>query len=157
MSFRQIPDDQSEETIMVNFGFGIILLLSQLISLGGGLPQIVHPNYSEDAVEAGASGEVVVSLDVIDGYVINRIPSMQLKLQDVEGLTHDAANLVASPDDPKSTDEYYVDVPVFNVEVEAAVAGDYEVPGELVYFFCSKADGFCSRQIIDVVVPVTAE
>ena len=142
---------------MVNFGFGIILVLSQLLSLGGGLPQVMEANYSDAAVEAGASGEVVVSFGVLDGYVINRMPPIQLKLQPVDGLTHDAANLVSPSEDRKSDDEYYVDVPTFFVEVEAAAVGEYEIPGELVYFFCSKADGFCSRQIVDVVVPVTAE
>ena len=142
---------------MVNFGFGIILLLSQLLTLGGGLPQVMEANYSDDAIEAGAGGEVVVSFDVLDGYVINRIPAIQLKLETIEGVTHDAARLESPSEDPKSTDEYYVDVPAFNVAVEAAVAGEYEIPGELVYFFCSKSDGFCSRQIVDVVVPVTAE
>jgi hypothetical protein len=142
---------------MVNFGFGIIFLLSQLLSLGGGLPQVMEANYSDDAIEVGTSGEVVVSFGVLDGYVINRVPPFELKLQPVEGLTYDEANLVSSSEDPKSTDDYYVDVPVFNVAVEATAVGDYEIPGELVYFFCSKADGFCSRQIVDVVVPVTAE
>jgi len=142
---------------MVNFGFGIILVLFQLVSLGGGLPQVMAANYSDAAVEAGASGEVVVSFGVLDGYVINRMPPIQLKLQPVYGLTHDAANLVSPSEDPQSDDEYYVDVPTFIVEVEAAAAGEYEIPGELVYFFCSKSDGFCSRQIVDVVVPVMAE
>jgi hypothetical protein len=146
-----------EESIMVNFGFGIILVLAQLVSLGGGLPQIMEPKYSEDAVESGSVGEVVVSFDVIEGYVINRMPPIQLKLQEVDGLTHNAANLVSPPDDPKSTDEYYVDVPTFSVKVSAVRTGEFEIPGELVYFFCSKADGFCSRQIIDVAVPVVAE
>ena len=142
---------------MVNFSFGIILLLSQLVGLGGGLPQVVEPQYSEKAIAAGGSGEVIVSLDVLDGYVINRVPQMQLKLEDVDGLALAETNMISSSEDPKSTDEYYVDVPNFNVEVEAATTGEYEIPGELVYFFCSVADGFCSRQIIDVNVPVTVQ
>ena len=99
---------------MVNFGFGIILLLSQLLTLGGGLPQVMEANYSDDAIEAGAGGEVIVSFGVLDGYVINRVPAIQLKLQPVEGLTHDAAKLESPSEDPKSTDEYYVDVPAFS-------------------------------------------
>ncbi len=142
---------------MANVGFGIIFLLSQLLSLGGGLPQIMVANYSDGAVDAGSSGEVVVSFGILDGYTINRKPPIELKLQPVDGLTHDAANLVSPPEDPKSTDDYYVDVPSFSVQVEAVAAGDYEIPGELIYFFCSTADGFCSRQIVDVIVPVTAE
>ena len=43
------------------------------------------------------------------------------------------------------------------VPVTAAKAGKYEVPGKLKYFFCSKADGFCSFQVLDVKIPVTAE
>ena len=142
---------------MVNFSFGIILLLSQLVGLGGGLPQVVDLHYSEKAISGGGSGEVIVSLDVRDGYVINRVPQMQLKLEEVDGLALVETNMIASSEDPKSTDDYYVDVPNFNVEVEAAKAGEYKIPGELVYFFCSVADGFCSRQIVDVNVPVTVE
>jgi hypothetical protein len=63
---------------------------------------------------------------------------------------------MSSPDDPKSKDEYYVDLPVLKVPFTATKAGKYEIPGKLTYFFCSKTDGFCSRQVIDVKVPVTA-
>ena len=41
--------------------------------------------------------------------------------------------------------------------VMAAKPGKYEVPGKLKYFFCSKADGFCSFQVLDVKIPVSAE
>ena len=157
-SADRIRTGDRRRLFMMHLGFGMILLLSQLLSLGGGgMPQVMEAKYSDDAVEAGAVSEVIVSFDVLDGYAINRVPPIQLKLQPVGGLTHDAANRESPPEDPKSTDDYYVDVPAFNVAVKAAVAGDYEIPGELVYFFCSKADGFCSRQIVDVVVPVTAE
>ena len=64
-------------------------------------------------------------------------------------------SLVSSSEDLKSTDEYYFDVPTFDVVVEASKAGTYEIPATLVYFFCSKADGFCSRQVVDTAVPVT--
>jgi hypothetical protein len=64
---------------------------------------------------------------------------------------------MSSPDDPKSKDEYYVDLPVLKVAVSGSKAGKYEIPGKLTYFFCSKTDGFCSRQVIDVKVPVTIQ
>ena len=142
---------------MADIAYASMLILAQLVGLGGGgLPQVMEPRYSEDIVAAGESGEVVVSFAVVDGYAINRVPAIRLELEDVEGLTHNAAKLVSPADDPKSTDDYYVDVPSFRVQVSVAAAGEYEIPGELIYFFCSKADGFCSRQIIDVVVPVAA-
>ena len=143
---------------MLNFVFAGILLLTQLQlpdgGLGQGLPQIVRPNYSADPIGPGRQGEVVVSLDVLDGYVINRIPQMQLKLESVRGLTLAESEMLSPTEDPKSTDSYYVDVPDFTVSFEATRAGRYEIPGELTYFFCSLADGFCSRQIIAVNLPV---
>lgn len=140
---------------MVNFAVGIILLLAQLSGPGAALPQVMEPAYSEKSIPAGEKGEVKVSFVVKEGYVINRIPPIQLKLEAVEGLTLAETSLVAPSEDPKSTDEYYVDVPTFDVVVEASEAGAYEIPATLVYFFCSKADGFCSRQVVDTVVPVT--
>ena len=140
---------------MVNFAVGIILLLAQLSGPGAALPQVMEPSYSEKSIPAREKGEVKVSFDVKEGYVINRIPPIQLKLEAVEGLTLTETNLVSPSQDPKSTDEYYVVVPTFDVVVEASTAGTYEIPATLVYFFCSKADGFCSRQVVDTAVPVT--
>jgi hypothetical protein len=141
---------------MVNVAVGIILVLAQLSGPGASLPQVMEPSYSTEAVAAGR-GEVTVSFDVKKGYVINRVPSIQLKLDAIDGLTLRETNMASSPDDPKSTDEYYVDVPTFSLAVESAESGQYEIPGKLVYFFCSKADGFCSRQVLDVKIPLTVE
>ncbi len=141
---------------MVNVAVGIILVLAQLSGPGASLPQVMEPSYSTDAVAVG-KGEVTVSFDVRKGYVINRVPSIQLKLDAIDGLTLRETNMTSSPDDPKSTDEYYVDVPTFSLAVESAESGRYDIPGKLVYFFCSKADGFCSRQVVDVKIPLTVE
>ena len=118
-------------------------------------PRSWNPLTPRNPFRAREKGEVKVSFDVKEGYVINRIPPIQLKLEAVEGLTLTETNLVSPSQDPKSTDEYYVDVPTFDVVVEASTAGTYEIPATLVYFFCSKADGFCSRQVVDTAVPVT--
>lgn len=140
---------------MVNFAVGIILLLMQLSGPGAGLPQVMEPNYSEKSIPAGETGKVKVSFDVKEGYVINRIPPIQLKLKGVEGLTLTETSLISSSEDPKSTDEYYVNVPTFDVVVMASKVGTYEIPTTLVYFFCSKADGFCSRQVVNTAVKVS--
>lgn len=142
---------------MMNFAFGSIFAMAQLVSAGGALPQVVEAGYSSQSVAAGQIGEVVLSLEVRDGYLINHTPPMQLKLQAVDGLTLSETSMVSPSLDPDSTDVYYVNVPDFNVGVRAARPGVYEVPGELVYFFCSKADGFCARQTLDVSVPFVAE
>jgi hypothetical protein len=142
----------------VNLLFG--LLLGSQLQLAGGvieLPQIIEPEYSGTRVTAGSVGAIEVALEVREGFKINRIPQMQLNLETVNGLTLAETRLLSPTEDPKATDSYYVDVPGFTVNVEAARAGTFEIPGELVYFFCNTADGYCSRQIVDVSIPVRAE
>ena len=45
----------------------------------------------------------------------------------------------------------------FHYQVTAAKAGKYELPGKLKYFFCNKADGFCSFQVLDLKIPLNVE
>jgi hypothetical protein len=123
---------------------------------GSGLPQVLTPQYKA-TVPAGKKSDLTVSFDLLKGYAINKNPPISLKLTPVPGIKFDKTDFTSSPNDPKSTDEYYVDLPTLKVPMIVGKAGKYEVPGKLIYFFCSKADGFCSRQVIDVKVPVTAQ
>jgi hypothetical protein len=142
---------------MLKVALGLMVLFTQLTAPpGNGLPQILHPNYKGTAT-AGKKAEVTLSFNLLNGFAINRTPPITLKLTAVPGLTLEKSDFVTAPEDPKSQDEYYVDLPTIKVPVTAAKAGKYEVPGKLTYFFCSKADGFCSRQVIDVRVPVTVQ
>jgi hypothetical protein len=142
---------------MVNFAFGFILMMGQLIGVGGALPQVVEAEYPDHTVSVGKAAEVVLSINVQDGYLINHTPPMQLKLEATSGVTLAESSMTSPGLDPDSTDVYYVNIPDFKINLQAARPGAYEVPGELVYFFCSKADGFCARQTLNVRVPVLAE
>lgn len=143
---------------MMKLVLGVTLLVSQLSGVGGGLPQILHPDFKPSApIKAGKRGEVAVSFTALKGYSIDRTLPMTLKLTAVPGVTLAKAELNAPSNDPKSKDQYYVDLPVIKVPVTAEKPGKYEIPGKLTYFFCSKADGFCSRQVVDVKMPVAAE
>lgn len=143
---------------MLNFVFAVILL-NQLQLNGGAfeLPQIIEPVYSNTVVTAGEPAAVRVNLDVREGFKINRVPQMQLNLEPVQGLTLSETRLLSPSEDPRATDSYYVDIPDFAVRVTAGRPGTYQIPGKLVYFFCNTADGYCSRQILDVHIPVRAD
>ena len=108
-------------------------------------------------MKAGKPGEVTVSFSATKGYSIDRTLPFTLKLTAVPGVSLAKTDLAASQTDPKAKDQYYVDLPTIKVPVTAAKAGKYEVPGKLKYFFCSKSDGFCSFQVLDVKIPVQAE
>ncbi len=132
-----------------------MLGIGQLSGPGGSLPQIVQPDFKTTVPAVpGKKGEVTVSFAVLKGFAINRNPPMSLKLAAVPGVNLAKSEFSTPTKDPKSKDEYYVDMPTIKVPMAAPKAGNYEIPGKLTYFFCNKADGFCSRQVLDVKIPL---
>jgi len=132
-----------------------VFMAAQLSGPGGTLPQILHPSFKGTGpLKPGARGQVQVSFTARQGYAIDRMLPLTLKLTPVNGLTLTKTDLTASGDDPKAKDQYYVNLPTLNFPVSAARAGKYEIPGKLKYFFCNKADGFCSFQVLDVKIPI---
>ena len=143
---------------MLKTVFGVIVLLAQLTGPGGGLPQILQTDFKPvSPLKAGKPGEVAVTFTSLKGYAVDRTLPLTLKFTPVAGVTVPKTELKASPDDPKAKDQYYVDLPVIKVSVTASKPGKYEIAGKLTYFFCSKTDGFCSRQMLDVKMPVVVQ
>src|SRR5204863_605837 len=114
-----------------------IFLLAQLVAPNGKLPQVMSAKFSSPAsIKAGRKADVTVSFNVVNGYKINRDPKVSLAITPVAGVTLEKKAIEASPVDPKSRDEYFVDLPTLKVGVTVAKAGKYEIPGKLTYFFC---------------------
>jgi hypothetical protein len=141
---------------MVNLVLGLLLGIGQLSGPGGSLPQILHPDFKAVGVKAGKRTDVTISFTAVQGYSIDRTLPLTLKLSPVSGVTLSKTDFAASSNDPKAKDQYYVQLPTLTVPVVPQKAGTYEIPGKLKYFFCSKADGFCSFQVLDVKIPLTA-
>ena len=143
---------------MLKLAFGTIFVLAQLSGTGASLPQILHPDFKAAApLKAGKAGEVTVSFTALKGYAIDRTLPLTLKLTAIAGVTLPKTDLSASPNDPKAKDQYYVDLPTLKVVVNADKPGKYQLPGKLKYFFCSKADGFCSVQTVDLKMPIEVQ
>lgn len=137
---------------------GMLLFAAQLSGPGAVLPQILFPVFkSAGPMKAGQTGEVTVSFNLLKGYAINHTPPISLKLTAPRDVTLAKTDFSTPSEDPTSKDEYYVDLPSIKVPVVAAKAGKYDIPGKLTYFFCSKTDGFCSRQVLDVKIPVVVQ
>jgi Disulphide bond corrector protein DsbC len=136
----------------------VLLLIAQLVAPNITIPQVMSAKFSTASpVKAGRKASVTVSFDLLKGYKINRDPTITLSVTPVSGVKVEKTAIDASPVDKKSKDEYYVDLPTLTLGVTAAKAGKYELPGKLTYFFCSKSDGFCSKQTVDVKIPLQVE
>ena len=135
-----------------------LLLVAQLVAPNVKIPQVMSAKFSSAApIKAGRKANLTVSFNLMKGYKINREPTISLDITPVTGVTLDAKSIEASSIDKKSTDEYYVDLPTLTVGLMAAKTGKYELPGKLTYFFCSTSDGFCSKQTVDVKIPLQVE
>jgi hypothetical protein len=136
----------------------VLLLLTQLVAPNAKLPQVMTAKFAPAApIKAGQKASLTVSFSLLNGYKINRDPKITLAVRPVTNVKLDSTKVEASPEDKKSTDEYYVDLPTLKLSLIAARAGKYELPGKLTYAFCSKADGFCAKQVVDVKIPLQAE
>ena len=135
-----------------------LLMMAQLVAPNVTIPQVMSAKFSSASpIKAGRKASLTVSFNLMKGYKINREPTISLDITPVTGVTLDAKSIEASSIDKKSTDEYYVDLPTLTVGLTAAKAGKYEMPGKLTYFFCSTSDGFCSKQTVDVKIPLQVE
>ena len=135
-----------------------LLMMVQLVAPNITLPQVMSARFTPvSPVKAGRKANVTVSFILKDGYKINREPTITLDVTPLAGITLASKSLEAPSVDKKSTDEYFVDLPTLTLGVTAAKAGKYELPGKLTYFFCSKSDGFCSKQTVDVKIPLQVE
>jgi len=142
----------------MQFVFGILLMAQLTLPPGAALPQVMTASFKPTAIaKAGQQADIAVTFNVKKPFVINREPQMTLKLAEVPGVVLLKAEIAASPIDPKSKDEYYVNLPTLHVLATAAKPGKYDIPGKLTYFFCNKSDGFCSRQTVDVKVPLQVQ
>ena len=135
-----------------------LFLMAQLVAPNITIPQVMSAKFSAATpIKAGRKANVTVSFNLLNGYKINRDPTITLDVSPVPGVALESSSIEASPVDKKSKDEYYVDLPALRVGVTAAKAGRYELPGKLTYFFCSKSDGFCAKQTVDVKIPLRVE
>ena len=142
---------------MLTFVLAVMFSFAQLTG-SSGLPQILTPHFkTASPISAGKKAEVIVSFTALKDYAIDRLLPITLNLTPTPDVKLLKTEFKASSEDPKSKDGYYVELPTLKIPVTVAKAGKYEIPGKLTFFFCSEKDGFCSRQTLDVKVPVTAQ
>jgi hypothetical protein len=142
----------------MQFVLGILLMVQLSLPTGAPPPQVMTASFKPVAVvKAGQKADIAVSFTVIKPYAINREPQITLKLTEVPEVKLVTVDISASPIDPKSKDEYYVDLPTMHVVAIATKPGKYNIPGKLTYFFCNKSDGYCAKQTMDVKVPLQVQ
>jgi hypothetical protein len=120
----------------------------------------VHARF-EPPASAGAEGAVVVTLTpVVSAVVVNEMPSPRLTLDPQQKVLVDRQPKKASGGasvDPEHTKALDPKVPVrFPVAIAAdAARGTHAVKATVIYFFCSKAEGWCRKGKTEIELAVS--
>jgi hypothetical protein len=147
--------------------FCILLPLSLLLLQAGAIVRGAHPSPGENqyvkaafsltakTLKAGGKGELQITLKPRDGIHINLTPAVTVSLDTLGG-----AVAPGPPDIPKAQKKEYLDTsrPIkqpFTLSRDLK-PGPLVLKGVVTYFYCSAAEGWCSRykQPIEVTVTV---
>jgi hypothetical protein len=118
---------------------------------------------SPKTAAAGDEVEVTLRLRPKPGIKVNRYPRITLKVAAVEGLVG-AGQASVGNDEPPPPDKletnYFktVDPVVLRLTLDAAASsGEHVVSGDVKYFYCVAASGFCAPKKVTVQIPVTVQ
>lgn len=124
-------------------------------------PARIEIAVSPDASSPGTDAKVTLRLNPADGIKINKYPKIKLKVPGQQGLVQPGEAAIGNADPPppdKMETNYYktVDPVELTLHVDSkAAAGRHEVPGQLSYFYCVAASGFCAPAKVSVAIPLT--
>ncbi|MBI4548177.1 MAG: hypothetical protein HY707_09360 [Ignavibacteriae bacterium] len=142
----------------------IIVALSLVlppVGLAGGTikPENQHVTFNITAkpseLKVGVQGRLLISLKPKQGFHIVIIPPMQITFDSLCGI-----QLIDKPDIPQTTNKEYVDTskPITQKFALATTLkpGAATIKGILTYFYCSDAEGWCSKfkQPIELTIKV---
>jgi hypothetical protein len=108
----------------------------------------------QKSLKAGATGQILVSLQPKKGIHINLDQPIQIKMDSAEVIAS-----VGKPEIPVIDTSYDASKPIrLRVTISKnAKPGKFSLRGTVIYFYCSDTEGWCSRfkQPIDVQCTVT--
>lgn len=147
---------------------GVVVLGTVVATLASALapavpkePARVEVTISPSTVAAGEEARVVVRLTPAAGVKINRYPKIKLKVPGQAGLVEAAEVAIgnSAPPPPDQIEKNYFKTvdPVelkFRVEPGAPV-GEHRIAGQLSYYYCVAASGFCAPARVPVSIPFT--
>jgi len=110
------------------------------------------------SVTAGEAAMLRVQLNPMAGIKINRYPKITLRVPVHEGLIEPAEGKYGNdaPPPPGQTGKnYFKTLEPFELKLStdrSAPSGRHRIEGELSYFYCVTASGFCSRATAPISV-----
>lgn len=124
-------------------------------------PAAIEVRVSPAATATGAERVVSVRLTPVAGVKINRYPKIKLKIDAQPGLVAAAEASVGSAEPPppdQIESNYFATVDPVELPLRLdprAGTGAHEVKGQLTYYYCVAASGFCAPKRVSLTIPLT--
>ena len=124
-------------------------------------PARIEVRVSPQEVSAGSESLVSLRLTPASGIKINRYPKIKLKIEAQPGLIGAAEAAVGNSEPPppdRIESNYFSTVDPVEVALRldpGASSGSHEVKGQLTYYYCVAASGFCAPKRVPVTIPIT--
>ncbi len=144
----------------MNFIAGVVLLVLSSLGLGGDTVRVENRHVkfslalSRENVQRGGTGEILITLRPEKGIHVNLQPAIELRLDSLPGVTLSGALQLRKLDTAN-----YLD-PSKPIRQTFAIAkqrppGAVTMRGLLTYYYCSDAEGWCSRFKQPIAVTLT--
>lgn len=123
-------------------------------------PAKISVSVAPRALSGGDVARVAIRLVPKEGVKINRYPQIKIEVPEREGLSPAATAAIGDKKPPppdKMETNYYetVDPLEFDLSIrDGAPAGKHAVEGQLTYFYCVIASGFCAPARVPVSIPI---
>jgi hypothetical protein len=148
----------------LRFGWvAAVLLVSSGLAGAGGPPRKparVDVAVAPASLAAGATATVTVKVVPAEGVKINRYPKIQLKVPEVASVVAAAEASIGNAAPPPADDmtsNYFKEPEPLRLDLQlspVASRGSHEVRGELKYFYCVAASGFCAPAKTEIKIPL---
>lgn len=148
-------------------GLALVLLLGGVGSILAGSPPKppaepakITVSVSPEALSAGEVARVAIRLQPKDGVKINRYPQIKIVVPELGTWMPGAAAAIGDrtpPPPDKIGTNYYgtVDPLEFDLPIRTgAPKGRHAIEGQLTYFYCVAASGFCAPAHVPVSIPI---
>ena len=99
-------------------------------------------------------GKLIFSFKTNPLYDFNKKPPLTIEVGATPGVQWDQTKQLPKDGKPVPGSQYYGRMEPVEFQYSLAASRPVEVKAKVTYFYCSKKDGFCAREIKNLTIPL---
>jgi hypothetical protein len=99
-------------------------------------------------------GKLVLSFEPDSRYDFNRTPPITVEIEPASGIEWDRTRQLPRDGRPTEGSQYFGKIQPVEFTYTVSASSRPEVRIKVTYFYCSKKDGYCAREVKPLVIPL---